>query len=248
MKFKILILCFVFSGSAFANVRVIGNGGGDTEMRALTQFSAIAEILQLVSASESQKLLDPLTQSKLKDLLSSSNITQWTLNFGSGFSEIFHLDFVKQEVVLNLHLINDRGFYIDQVIAYALLSIPSKAAVTSLMTTAVNRLFPKSNWEFQVFRNGRSRLLYFENPTGLVSGIQDGNEFLDTENLIWPTTHCTKTDFELINTTDMSVKRSAFFLTAYWQCEQLTYKGQVQIQQRKSTKEWTAVLFGVRTL
>lgn len=246
MKISCFIIGFVFAFQAGANVRVIGNGGGDAEMRALTQFSAIAEVLHLVADSKTQRFLSLSVQQELANLLTSPERDQWTVDFSNDISEMFELNSESRRVVLNLKTIEDRHFRLDHVLVHAYLNIPPNATVSQILTVE-ERVFPDTRWELQIFKNHNTRFLVFENTSGLLSGIEDGDDLVDTGDLIQSESGCAKSEFLLTTTGNISVKRSGYFLMAHWRCGSQQFRGQAQLS-KKAEDGWQAVLFGVRAL
>ena len=245
MKFSALIFLMVFSGWCFGNVRVIGNGGGETEMRILSLYSAVGDILNAVSISESQKFLSDQVQTDLRELLENPERDQWKVDFAYDFPQMFELDSEGQSVIFNPQEIEARQFRIDHIVSHAYLSIPPFASVTQMLTVE-KQIFPNEDWEYQVIKTRGSRLVVFDNAMGQISMLYDGNGPKDLSAVIQPATACSKNSFELIRAFEISTNRSRYSLTAVWKCGSTSSRSQVRL--KKNDNGWEAILFGTRAL
>lgn len=245
MKFSALIFLMVFSSWCFANVRVIGNGGGEAEMRILSLYSAIGDILNTVSASEAQKFLSSTDQTELRELLETPERDQWSVDFAYDIPNMFDLDRERQKITFNPVEIAARDFRTDHVISHAYLSIPPFATVTQILTVE-KRIFPNEDWEYQVIKTRGSRIVVFDNELGQVSVLYGGNKPVDLSTLIQPATNCSKNSFELVRAFDISTNRSRYSLTVVWNCDGKISRSQAQL--KRNDNGWSAILFGTRVL
>ena len=99
MKVSFIFLIFLFSVVSQANVRVIGNGGGEAEMQALSEYAAIQNILSMLANTPSNHFLDD----EDKEILSSALLEvggSWKLKFTSE-NVIYNYDINNHFIVLN---------------------------------------------------------------------------------------------------------------------------------------------------
>ncbi len=236
----------IVSQVAFANIRVIGNGGGEDEMQALSLFAAAQEIVALAVNSQSIGTMLPADRellAKAHAMLTRSPSEKWRLTFQSSGPNVVY-DSAQREIKLNLDAVLNSESRLDLAILkyYLKASGVLNDFETKSMALA---LLPTEDWELETVAVKMGSVVVFHSGDVWTMAYRDRAGFVDFARMMgqeFPT--CSRGGFEFRAIESVTRESDGFLAKIKFQCgeEERSARLRAQISQ---DGQWNLFLFGV---
>lgn len=243
-KFFIFIWLFFIGSSVHANVRVIGNGGGETEMRALTEFSVVRTTLKMVAENEDNPFLNISATEELRKLLETIS-DQWHLKFVSQDEE-YTYDYGQNLIIMDPDKLKISRVTMSQYLLNAWLNVSAKAT-PDLVQILVDRVFPSDDWEFVSMRHSRGNLMIFKNTYGLTASIKYRTKWISLKGLLAnELKSCPIQDLEIMDIFQIQSHAQGYRLNLTWRCQGEESAAQALLK-NFDDNQWKLILFALRS-
>lgn len=225
-----------------ANIRVIGNGGGEDEMHALTVFSVVQDLANAAAYTQSQSPLSQREKELLIQALREKGVaaTAWNLAFPTN-GPLIRFDTQSKTIQFNINLAVANGERIDSILLRSYFNLIGLTSTES--RDLAQTILPTVNWELEKFSYLSGQMIVSKVEARIAMGFSEGEQWVDLGEILRQNlSRCSAESFSIQEIHEWRREGPGLLTSISWACGHTSEYARVHIQY--ASDKWQVMIYG----